>query len=223
LPDLTSGAFLVASNLKVNAMPDTTLLLSFTLASFLIVVVPGPTVTVIIANSLKHGARAGLLNVLGTQIGLTMMIGILAIGMSAVVAGMGALFEVLRLVGAAYLIWLGVKIWRSDGTLGSRETAMRPMGSFVLQGFIVIWSNPKALFFFGAFIPQFIDPAASAAWQTVALGFVFMAVATIFDSIYAIAAGGAGGWLSRERVRLTERISGTFLIGGGLWLAFARR
>jgi threonine/homoserine/homoserine lactone efflux protein len=97
------------------------------------------------------------------------------------------------------------------------------MGSFVLQGFIVIWSNPKALLFFGAFIPQFIDPAQGAAWQTVVLGLVFMAVATVFDSVYAFAAGGAGGWLSRERIKLTERISGTFLIGGGLWLAFARR
>ena len=204
-------------------MPEATLLLSFALASFLIVIVPGPTVTVIIANSLKHGTRAGLLNVLGTQIGLIMMIAILAVGMSAVVAGMGSVFEVLRVVGAAYLIWLGIRMWRSDGSLGEKETTARPMGSFVLQGFIVIWSNPKALLFFGAFIPQFIDPAGSAAMQTVILGTTFMIVATLFDSVYAIAAGGAGGWLSRERVRLTERISGTFLIGGGLWLAFARR
>jgi threonine/homoserine/homoserine lactone efflux protein len=204
-------------------MFDPALLFSFALACFVIVVVPGPTVTVIIANSLKHGTRAGLLNVLGTQIGLIMMIGILAVGMSAVVAGMGSLFEVLRIVGAAYLIWLGIKMWRSDGTLGSKEATVRPMGSFVLQGFIVIWSNPKALLFFGAFIPQFIDPAQGAAWQTVVLGLVFMAVATVFDSVYAFAAGGAGGWLSRERIKLTERISGTFLIGGGLWLAFARR
>lgn len=204
-------------------MADAAFLLSFALASFLIVIVPGPTVTVIIANSLKHGARAGLLNVLGTQIGLTMMIAILAVGMSAVVSSMGSVFEILRIVGAAYLIWLGIKMWRSDGALGEKETAVRPMGSFVLQGFIVIWSNPKALLFFGAFIPQFIDPAGSAAMQTVVLGSIFMIVATLFDSVYAIAAGGAGGWLSRERVRLTERISGTFLIGGGLWLAFARR
>jgi threonine/homoserine/homoserine lactone efflux protein len=204
-------------------MFDPALLLSFALACFVIVVVPGPTVTVIIANSLKHGTRAGLLNVLGTQIGLVTMVGILAVGMSAVVAGMGSLFEVLRLVGAAYLIWLGIKMWRSDGTLGTKEATVRPMGSFVLQGFIVIWSNPKALLFFGAFIPQFIDPAQSAAWQTAVLGFVFMAVATVFDSVYAFAAGGAGSWLSRERVKLTERISGTFLIGGGLWLAFSRR
>ncbi len=204
-------------------MFEPTLLISFAFTCFVIVVVPGPSVTVIIANSLRHGTRAGLLNVLGTQLGLLLMIGIVAAGMSAIVGGMGGLFEVLRLVGAAYLIWLGVKMWRSDGSLGSREATVRPMGSFVLQGFIVIWSNPKALLFFGAFIPQFIDPAGDTAAQTVLLGLIFMAVATVFDSIYAFAAGGAGGWLSKERVKLTERMAGTFLIGGGLWLAFARR
>lgn len=204
-------------------MFDPALLLTYLLASFVLVIVPGPSVTVIIANSMKHGTRAGLLNVLGTQIGLVSMIGVLAFGLSAVVTAMGSLFEVLRLIGAAYLIWLGVKLWRADGTLGSQEKAGRPFGSFVLQGFIVIWSNPKALLFFGAFIPQFIDPAGSTAIQTIWLGFLFMAVATVFDSLYALAAGGAGAWLSRERVRLTERIAGTCLIGGGLWLAFAKR
>lgn len=204
-------------------MPEAAVLLSFILASFLIVIVPGPTVTVIIANSIKHGARAGLLNVLGTQLGLISMIAVLALGLSTVVAGMGSLFEVLRLVGAAYLIWLGIKLWRSNGDLGTADLRRRPMGSFVLQGFVVIWSNPKALLFFGAFLPQFIDPAGSLAWQTLFYGLTFMAVATIFDSVYAFAAGGAGSWLSRERIRLTERMAGTFLIGGGLWLALGRR
>ncbi|MEX0953588.1 MAG: LysE family translocator [Rhizobiaceae bacterium] len=204
-------------------MSDPTLLLPFALACFVIVVVPGPSVTVIIANSMRHGTRAGLLNVLGTQIGIATMIAVLALGLSAVVALMGSLFDVLRLIGAAYLVWLGVRMWMSGGRLGKSEATARPGGSFVLQGFIVVWSNPKALLFFGAFLPQFIDPAGSAAWQTVGLGLVFMAVATVFDSIYAVAAGGTGAWLSRERVRLVERISGTFLIGGGLWLAFTRR
>lgn len=204
-------------------MPDAGLLLSFVLACIVIVIVPGPTVTVIIANSMKHGSKAGLLNVLGTQIGLLTMISVLALGLSAVVSGMGTAFEVLRLLGAAYLIWLGIKLWRSNGDLGTAEAGPRPMGSFVLQGFIVIWSNPKALLFFGAFIPQFIDPLGSAANQTVFYGLIFMAVATVFDGLYALAAGGAGAWLSRERIRMTERIAGAFLIGGGLWIALARR
>lgn len=204
-------------------MPDAAILLSFIIACFLLVIVPGPTVTVIVANSMKHGVRAGLLNILGTQIGLLTMIAVLALGLSAVVASMGAAFELLRLIGAAYLIWLGVKLWRSNGELGTAEAGRRPMGSFVLQGFIVIWSNPKALLFFGAFIPQFVDPAASPAMQTILYGLIFMAVATVGDGLYAVAAGGAGARLSRAKVRLTERIAGTLLIGGGLWLALARR
>ncbi len=205
-------------------MPDLAVLLSYAAASFLIVVVPGPTVTVIIANSIKHGTRAGMLNVLGTQIGLFMMMVILALGLSAVVNVMGSFFEVLRLLGAAYLIWLGIKLWRSDGSLDTGARVARPGGSFVLQGLIVIWSNPKALLFFGAFIPQFVDPTLGApALQTVLFGLIFMAVAALGDGLYAFLAGGAGARLSKSRIRLTERISGTFLIGGGLWLALARR
>jgi homoserine/homoserine lactone efflux protein len=198
-------------------------LISYVIACVALILVPGPTVTVIIANSMRHGARAGMLNVLGTQIGLAAMIGVLAFGLAAVVGAMGSLFEILRLLGAAYLIWLGIRMWMSDGSLGSADAVMPARRSFILQGFIVIWSNPKALLFFGAFIPQFIDPAGNAAWQTVFLGAVFMAVAAAGDSLYAVAASGAGAKLTKARVRLAERISGTFLIGGGLWLALSRR
>ncbi|MCT7375624.1 LysE family translocator [Chelativorans salis] len=204
-------------------MPDYAALISYFVACFVIVIVPGPSVTVIIANSLRHGARAGLLNVLGTQIGLVLMIAVLAFGLAAVVGAMGNIFEVLRLIGAAYLIWLGIRMWRSDGSLGAAEQVPAAGRSFVLQGFVVIWSNPKALLFFGAFIPQFVNPAGNPVWQTVVLGTVFMAVATVCDSLYALAASGAGARLTRARVKLVERISGTCLIGGGLWLALSRR
>jgi threonine/homoserine/homoserine lactone efflux protein len=204
-------------------MPEWTTLLSYTLACFVIIIVPGPTVTVTIANSMKYGTRAGLLNVAGTQIGLISMIAVLALGLSAVVATLGGLFDILRLAGAAYLIWLGVKLWRSDGRLGELDAGSRRPRSFTLQGFFVIWSNPKALFFFGAFIPQFINPAGNTAVQTVLYGVIFMAVATIFDGLYAIAAGSAGNWLSQSRVRIAERIAGSCLIGGGVWLALSRR
>lgn len=204
-------------------MYDPALLTAYIVACAVLVLVPGPTVTVIIANSLRHGARAGLLNVLGTQIGLAAMIAVLAAGLGAAVALFAGVFEIVRILGAAYLIWLGIRLWRSDGSLGQADPRARPFGSFVVQGIIVIWSNPKALLFFGAFIPQFVDPAANATVQIAVLGILFMVVATIFDSLYAVAAGGAGKWLSRARIRLTERIAGTFMIGGGLWLLLARR
>jgi threonine/homoserine/homoserine lactone efflux protein len=209
---------------NLKTMPSIAALLSYVIASFLIVIVPGPTVTVIIGNSLRHGARAGLLNVVGTQIGLLTMIGVLVLGLSAAVSTMGSAFEILRLVGAVYLVWLGYRMWRSDGSLAESAGASRPGGSYLLQGFIVIWSNPKALLFFGAFIPQFVDPArGNTTLQIALLGAIFMLIAAIFDGLYAIAAGNARGWLSRARIRMTERIAGTFLIAGGLWLAFGRR
>jgi len=193
------------------------------LACVAIVIVPGPTVTVIIANSLRHGARAGLLNVAGTQLGVAVMIAVLAFGLSAVVAFLGSAFFWLKLAGAAYLVWLGIKLWRSDGTLGSANGGRPPGGSFFWQGFIVIWSNPKALFFFGAFLPQFIDPAGNTVLQTVFLGATFIAIATVLDGAYALLAGGTGALLSRRNVRLVEMFSGTCLIGGGIWLALTRR
>ena len=203
-------------------MIETQTLIAFTLASAAIIIVPGPTVTVIIANSLRHGASAGLRNVAGTQFGILTMIVVLAAGLSVVVELMSYAFDWLRLIGAAYLIWLGIKLWRARGTLAETGSA-RSGESFFWQGFIVIWSNPKALFFFGAFIPQFVDPAGAAVMQSMLLGVIFMVVATIFDGAYAILAGRTGALLSRNNVRLVEMVSGTCLIGGGIWLALARR
>lgn len=203
-------------------MIETQTLIAFTLASAAIIIVPGPTVTVIIANSLRHGAGAGLRNVAGTQFGILTMIAVLAAGLSVVVELMSYAFDWLRLIGAAYLIWLGIKLWRARGTLAETGSA-RSGESFFWQGFIVIWSNPKALFFFGAFIPQFVDPAGAAVAQTMLLGVIFMVVATVFDGAYAILAGRTGALLSRNNVRLVEMVSGTCLIGGGIWLALARR
>lgn len=204
--------------------------LSFIAASVVIVIVPGPTVTVIIANSLRGGAKAGLLNVAGTQAGLAVMIAVLAFGLSSIVANLGTVFDIVRVVGAAYLVWLGIKLWRADGSTldaapeGGNGDDMRNRDAvgYFWQGFFVIWSNPKALLFFGAFIPQFLDPHADPLAQTILLGMTFMAVATILDGAYAVLAAKAGSMLSRNKVRFAERASGTFLIGGGLWLALGR-
>src|ERR671923_1569410 len=141
------------------------LYLAYVLACAVITLIPGPTVTVIIANSLAHGPRAGLLNVAGTQLGLALMMAILVVGLSSVIAAMGWLFDWLRLAGAAYLIWIGWKLLRSPDALGSASAAPRPRGGFLLQGFLVLMSNPKALLWFGAFIPQFINPQGNYVAQ----------------------------------------------------------
>jgi threonine/homoserine/homoserine lactone efflux protein len=194
------------------------------LASFVIVIVPGPTVTVIIANSLRDGAKAGMLNIAGTQIGLIPMLLFVAFGLQTVVAFMAHAFDWVKLAGAAYLIYLGYRLLRSKGDIGDVSKVRRPKVGYFWQGFIVIWSNPKAFLFFGAFIPQFVDPAAGNTFeQTIILGLLFMAVGATFDSIYAFVAGKAGAMLTRTRVRFVERLSGMILIGGGLWLATLKR
>ena len=131
--------------------------LAYCLAAVAIIIVPGPTVTMIVANSLRHGSRAGMLNVAGTQAGLLIWLAIAVLGLAAAIQAMGVWFDVVRIAGAAYLVWLGIGLWRSGGELRTAERA-RPNGSFFLQGLWVILSNPKMLLVFGALIPQFISP-----------------------------------------------------------------
>lgn len=196
---------------------------AYLVACLVIIIVPGPTVTLILANSMRHGTRAGLLNVLGTQIGLAIMIGIVGIGLSSMIEAMGHWFDWVRLAGAAYLAWLGWKMIRSSGELTDGKTPRAPRGGFVVQGALVALSNPKTLLFFGAFFPQFIDPARDDGVQILVMGLTAMLFAAISDSAYALASGRAGRMLSARRVRLLSRVSGGFLIGGGVWLALSRR
>jgi homoserine/homoserine lactone efflux protein len=196
--------------------------LAYIAACFVIAIIPGPTVTVIVANSLTHGTRAGLLNVAGTQLGLGLMMAILVVGLSSVIAAMGWVFDWLRWAGAIYLVWLGWKLLRAPDVLHDVRKSMRPRGGFFLQGFLVLMANPKALLWFGAFIPQFVDPKGNYVAQIVLLGLTAMAVALVSDGAYAVLTGGAGAFLSKTRVKLISRLSGGFLIGGGIWLALTR-
>jgi threonine/homoserine/homoserine lactone efflux protein len=195
---------------------------AYVLACAVITLIPGPTVTVIVANSLAHGTRAGLLNVAGTQLGLGLMMMVLVVGLSSVIATMGTWFDWLRFAGAAYLVWLGWKLLRSRDGFAQSSSAPVPRGGFILQGFLVLMGNPKALLWFGAFIPQFVDPNGDYVWQVVLLGLTAMATAVISDGGYAVLAGRAGQLLSRQRVLLVSRVSGLCLIGGGAWLALTR-
>ncbi len=197
--------------------------LAFCAAAAALAFVPGPTVTVIIANSLRHGARAGLMNAAGTQAGFVIWLAIAALGLGAAIQFMGLWFDVLRYAGAAYLVWLAVKLFRSNGDLAVAVDRTRPNGSFFLQGFIVIISNPKMLVLFGAMIPPFINPVDDPMQQILLLGATFMAIAGVGDVAYALMAGKAGTFLSRSRIRALEIISGCFLMGGGIWMALRGR
>lgn len=202
---------------------STELYAAYLVACLIIVIVPGPTVTLIVANSLRHGTRAGILNMLGTQVGEAIIIAAAGIGLASLIEAMGHWFDWLRLAGAAYLIWRGWKMIRSSGETVGGAPPQTPRGGFVAQGCLVAVSNPKTLLFFGAFFPQFIDPARDHGLQILIMGLTAMLVAAVSDSVYALAAGRAGRALSAKRVRLLSRASGGFLIGGGLWLAFSRR
>lgn len=195
---------------------------TFLLACIVVVIVPGPTVTLIVANSLRHGRRAGMLNVAGTQLGLVLTVGIVLLGLASLIAAMGAWFIWLRLVGAAYLIWLGCRLLMASGEIAAGAAPRMPRAGFFVQGLAVALSNPKTLLFFGAFFPQFMDPNRDFTLQVLIMGATAMAVAAISDSAYALLASRAGAALSRRRVRLMTRASGGMLIGGGVWLALSR-
>lgn len=199
---------------------------AFLITCIVMAIIPGPTATLIVANALRHGTRAGLQNVAGTQLGLAVMILVAGIGLTSIIAVIGQWFDLLRLAGAGYLIYLGWKMWRMPDIdlLGQATGSGRigPRGGFFLQGSLVALSNPKMLLFFGAFFPQFIDPARPYGPQIAIMGASSMIVAALSDGSYALLAGTLGRALSRGRIRLISKASGACLIGGGIWLAVAR-
>jgi homoserine/homoserine lactone efflux protein len=195
--------------------------LAYVLACIVVVIVPGPTVTLIVANSIRCGTRAGMINIAGTQLGLALMIGLVVVGLASLIETVEWWFDWVRLAGACYLVWLGVKFLRAPDALAQPALAS-PRGGFFLQGFLVLVSNPKALLLFGAFIPQFVDPKGDYVGQVLLLGVTAMVVAFVFDSAYAVLTGRAAALLAPGRVRLVSRLSGLCLIGGGAWLALAR-
>jgi threonine/homoserine/homoserine lactone efflux protein len=198
------------------------LYLAYIAACIALALLPGPIVTLVIANGLRHGTRAALTNIAGVQAALTIVIGIVAIGLTSLMATMGYWFDWVRFAGAAYLVWLGVKLIR-EPVLGIKaEAPPPPRGGFFLQGFLVALSNPKLLVFFGAFIPQFVDLERDHLSQVALLGITFMIIAGATDAAYGLLAGQARAFFSARRTRLVSRISGSFMIGGGIWLALTR-
>jgi threonine/homoserine/homoserine lactone efflux protein len=199
------------------------LYLAFVAACIALALLPGPFVTLVIANGLRHGTRAALTNIVGGQAGLAIIIGIVAIGLTTLMATMGYWFDWVRFAGAAYLVWLGIKLVRAPiMAIKADAPPPPPRGGFFLQGFVVTLSNPKVLVFFGAFIPQFMDMGKDHFSQVALLGATFMITGAITDSIYALLAGRARLFFSARRTRLMSHISGGFMIGGGVWLALTR-
>ena len=192
--------------------------LTFLAATIVVMIAPGPSVTLTVANSLRYGRRAGLANVAGFQGGFAIMVALTLLGLASLIAAMGEWFVWVRLLGAAYLVFLGVRL-----IIGREEArgavAPRPRGGFFAQAMMVEVSNPKALLFFGAFFPQFIDPAGSATLQILIMGATSMAVAAITDTMVVLLAARVATGLTSRRARFVRWVSGSLLVAGGLWLA----
>ena len=194
-------------------------LLYFVIASFLIVIVPGPTVSLIIANSLKSGVKAGLLNVFGTQVGVLILLLLLALGFEIVSPFLEVIIKYVRIFGAIYLISLGVITIKSDIDLNKTQVTKFEKKYF-LQGLIVILTNPKIFLFLGAFIPQFINIDEPVSYQIIYFGIVFIIVATIFDSSYAIVFGKFREIIASKYLKFLNQIGGFILIFVGIWMFF---
>ena len=192
----------------------------FLIASFLVVVVPGPTVSLIIANSLKSGMRAGILNVVGTQIGLIVLILLLAIGFKAISPFLEDVIKAVRIIGAVYLMTLGYLSFTSKNLSDNLEKLNKFDKKYVLQGLIVILSNPKAFLFLGAFIPQFIDINQPIGSQIIYFGILFMVVGAIFDGMYAVVFGKFREIIINKYINILNKLGGTLLFFVGLWLLF---
>jgi threonine/homoserine/homoserine lactone efflux protein len=193
----------------------------FLAITLILILTPGPIVTLVISTGATKGVRSALVTVAGTCCGTSALIAAIALGLNWVVTHAVYLFELLRWAGAAYLIWLGVQAWRQAGS-----ATVLPTGDSVqfTRGFLVALSNPKTIVFFTAFLPQFIDPTLPAGPQLAVMCVVSVLLAALSDSCWAIASGLGRAWFMKPaRAKLLMRASGVTLIGGGLWLSLARR
>jgi len=208
-------------------VPSAQTLLAFTVAGLVLVIIPGPSVLFIVGRALAHGRRAALTGVAGNTVGAALVVLTVASGLGALAARSIIMFTVVKLAGAAYLVHLGVQTFRRRGCLAASLSAA-PGGARRLfrQGVVVGATNPKVLVFFTAFLPQFVDPAAGdTTLQLLGLGLVFVLIASVLDSMWGLAAGGARDWFATSPRRLSwlGGAGGLILIGLGAGLAVSGR
>jgi len=204
-------------------MIDPRLYLAFVLASTLLILVPGPNVALIVANSVARGTRVGLLTVAGTSSAILVQVTLTVLGLTAMLSELSVWFEWIRWIGVAYLLFLGIRQWRTPPVDLLRAAPQRRSArAIALRGFVVSITNPKTLLFYGAFFPQFIDPHRPIGPQVVLLGVTSFVLGAVLDSGWALTAGRARRLLA-ARPRLRNRLSGGCLIGAGVGLALVHR
>jgi RhtB (resistance to homoserine/threonine) family protein len=206
-------------------------LLVFIGVAAIVIVVPGPDTAVVTKNVLMHGRRAALGTSFGVSAGIALWTIAAALGVASLVRASEVAFTVLKLVGALYLVWLGIQAWRAashatnpDGTgHANPRTALGARGGF-RQGLFSDLANPKIGVFFTSLLPQFVDPGKPVLLPFLALGAVFVLMTVIWLLAYCMVAARAAQTLQRPRVKAAlDRVTGTVLIGIGLRLATERR
>ena len=208
-------------------LPALPLLLAFVGASLVLALTPGPAVVYIVARTLAQGRASGIASVLGVALGnLANAVGA-ALGLAALFAVSSAAFTLVKWAGAAYLVYLGIKLWRAAPAPADAQLrpARQPLQRLFRDGFVVALLNPKTTLFFAAFLPQFLDAHGSLLVQTLALGVVFCAIAACTDISYVLAASLVGPRLTRATKHAVwgQRMAGTSFIGLGLLTAFGAR
>jgi len=200
--------------------------LAFVTASVLLIMLPGPNVAVIVANSVRHGARRGLVTVAGTTSAAVIQVTLTIIGLAGALSLLAGWLDWIKWIGVAYLAWLGYRAWRAPTpeltAAGAALTDNRGGVSAFSQGFLVSLTNPKTMLFYSAFLPQFVSSTANAGQQLVLLGATFVVLALALDSVWAVMADRARHLIA-SRARLINRISGGIFMSAAFGLALARR
>ncbi len=193
-------------------------LLAFAGACALLFLKPGPAMSVIVANSVGYGVRGGMVSVAGNVLGFVLLLTIVGLGLSWIAVTMQLWFDWIRLGGAIYLIWLGITRLRNAGRVS--KYSGNPTGELFRDGFLVAVANPEVLLFLAAFLPPFVDPKLPPGPQILALSAIFVAVSAVAGALLAVLAGQARHFLSGERLKLIDYLSGGLLVVAGLWLAW---
>jgi len=200
-------------------MPDASRLALFVGAALLLLVVPGPSVLYIVTQSVSHGRRAGIASVAGITTGTLVHIAAATVGLSALLASSAVAFDVVKYLGAAYLIVIGVRrLAGLERAQEERARGTRDLGRLYRQGIVVNTLNPKTALFFLAFLPQFVDPSRGVAWvQVLLLGLLFATLGFLSDGIWALVAGTLGDRLRRSRrfPAVQRYVSGSVFVGLG--------
>jgi threonine/homoserine/homoserine lactone efflux protein len=203
-------------------MIEPSVLLAFAATVTVLMLVPGPNVALIVANSVAYGSRYGLLTVAGTSSAVVVQLALTGLGMTKLLGALGTWFELIRWMGVVYLVYLGVAQWRAPPVdLTRTRPEPRSARAIYMRALLVSLTNPKTLLFYGAFFPQFVTASHDLGAQIVLLSATFLLLAVTIDSGWALVAGSARTLLA-SRGRLRNRVSGSLLIGAGVGLALAR-